>query len=307
MTSVFFDPQFTDEERRKGLYAGELFVYSPLPSTQALIDFARSLVVEAFGDLDPRTAQYHMPVERYATLLADLKPKFIHHPQSKELLRAMLVELGCNPDETYFDVPRMRTSTSDGYLTTGIAYAFHPHRDTWYSAPMCQINWWLPIYDIEPDNGMAFHPGYWSRALKNGSREYNYHEWNATSRKMAAQQIGVDTRKQPKPEEPVELDPQVRLITRPGGVIAFSGAQLHSSVPNTTGKTRFSIDFRTVHIGDVAQRVGAPNIDSECTGTCMNDYLRIRDLAHVPPELQALYEDGTPLVHAESALAPVGR
>jgi ectoine hydroxylase-related dioxygenase (phytanoyl-CoA dioxygenase family) len=124
---------------------------------------------------------------------------------------------------------------------------------------------------------------------------------------MAAQQIGVDTRKQPKPEEPVELDPQLRLITRPGGVIAFSGAQLHSSVPNTTGKTRFSIDFRTVHIGDVAQRVGAPNIDSECTGTCMNDYLRIRDLAHVPAELQALYEDGTPLVNAESALTPAGR
>jgi hypothetical protein len=301
MNSVFFDAPFSDEERRKALYAGQLFAYTPRASAQALVDFARSLVVEAFGDLDPQTAQYQMPVERYAALLADLKPRFIHHPQSKELLRAMLTEMGCDPEKTYFDVPRMRTSTSDGYLTTGIAYAFHPHRDTWYSAPMCQINWWLPIYDIEPDNGMAFHPAYWNRPLRNGSREYNYHEWNATSRKLAAQQIGVDTRKQPKPEEPVELDPQVRLVTRPGGVILFSGAHLHSSVPNTTGKTRFSIDFRTVHLDDVAGRIGAPNIDSECTGTCMNDYLRIRDLAHVPADLQALYEDGTPLVDTEVA------
>jgi hypothetical protein len=301
MNSVFFDAPHSDEARREALYGGQLFAYSPTPGVRALVEFARTLVVEAFGDLDPRTAQYHMPVERYASLLAELKPKFIHHPQSKELLRAMLTELGCDPDKTFFDVPRMRTSTSDGYLTTGIAYAFHPHRDTWYSAPMSQINWWLPIYDIEPDNGMAFHPAYWSRPIKNGSRDYNYHEWNATSRKMAAQQIGVDTRKQPKPEEPIELDPQVRLITRPGGVILFSGAQLHSSVPNTTGKTRFSIDFRTVHLDDVAGRVGAPNIDSECTGTCMNDYLRVRDLTHVPQELQALYEDGTPLVDAEVA------
>jgi hypothetical protein len=301
MNSVFFDAPHTDDERRTALYAGQLFAYSPVPAARALVEFARSLVVEAFGDLDPRTAQYHMPVERYAALLAALKPKFIHHPQSKELLRAMLTEMGCDPDKTHFDVPRMRTSTSDGYLTTGIAYAFHPHRDTWYSAPMSQINWWLPIYDIEPDNGMAFHPAYWDQPIKNGSREYNYHEWNATSRKMAAQQIGVDTRKQPKPEEPIELDPQIRLVTRPGGVILFSGAQLHSSVPNTTGKTRFSIDFRTVHLDDVAERVGAPNIDSECTGTCMNDYLRVRDLAHIPAELQALYEDGTPLAAEEMA------
>jgi hypothetical protein len=302
MNSVFFDAPFSDDERRRALYAGQLFAYTPRASARALVDFARGLVAEAFGDLDPQTAQYKMPVERYAALLADLQPRFIHHPQSKELLRAMLTEMGCDPEKTYFDVPRMRTSTSDGYLTTGIAYAFHPHRDTWYSAPLCQINWWLPIYDIEPDNGMAFHPAYWSRPLRNGSREYNYHEWNATSRKLAAQQIGVDTRKQPKPEEPVELDPQVRLVTRPGGVILFSGAQLHSSVPNTTGKTRFSIDFRTVHLDDVAGRIGAPNIDSECTGTCMNDYLRVRDLAHVPAELQALYEDGTPLATKEMAM-----
>jgi hypothetical protein len=119
---------------------------------------------------------------------------------------------------------------------------------------------------------------------------------------MAAQQIGVDTRKQLKPEEPIELDPQIRLVTRPGGVILFSPAQL----PNTTGKTRFSIDFRTVHLDDVAERVGAPNLDSECTGTGINDYLRVRDLAHVPAELQALYEDGTPLVCSAAGARKAG-
>src|SRR2546422_2486545 len=55
----------------------------------------------------------------------------------------------------------MRTATSDNYLTAGLAYAFHPHRDTWYSAPLCQVNWWLPVYEIAPDNAMAFHPRYW--------------------------------------------------------------------------------------------------------------------------------------------------
>jgi len=75
----------------------------------------------------------------------------------------------------------MRTSTAQGYLTTGIAYAFHPHRDTWYSAPFYQLNWWLPIYPITADNGLAFHPRYWYTPVKNGSGVYNCAEWNATS------------------------------------------------------------------------------------------------------------------------------
>ncbi len=37
-------------------------------------------------------------------------------------------------------------------LIGGIAYAFHAHRDTWYSAPMCQINWWIPIFEVNGGN-----------------------------------------------------------------------------------------------------------------------------------------------------------
>jgi hypothetical protein len=294
MHSVYFDSQVSDDERRERLYDGDLFIYSPRPSTLALIEFAAQMARDAFAPLDPETAQFEMAVEDYAALLADLKPRFIHHPQSKRLIQEMLVDLGCDPELTYFDVPRMRSSTSNDYLTTGIAFAFHPHRDTWYSAPPCQLNWWLPIFPITEDNGLAFHPKYHHHPVKNSSRVYNYAEWNATSRKIAASQIGVDIRVQPKPEEEVELMPQVRPIPAPGGIILFSGAQLHSSVPNTSGRTRFSIDLRTVHVGDVADRRGARNVDSDCTGTTMGDYLRVSDLANVPDELIAAYDTPKP-------------
>ena len=294
MNSILIDPTVNDDQRRQLLFSGQLLVYSPTPSSLALVEFAREMAKAAFPGLDPETVQYHLPVERYAAILAEMKPKFIHHPRSKECLQGILRELGCDMEKTYFDVPRMRTSTSDDYLKTGIAYAFHPHRDTWYSAPMCQINWWLPIYPIVADNAMAFHPRYWSQGIRNGSAEYNYAEWNRTSRQMAAQMVKVDTRKQPKPEEPIELDPQLRVIAPPGGVLLFSAAQLHSSVPNISGRTRFSIDFRTVHIDDVQEHRGAPNVDSACTGTCMGDYLRGTDLTHVPESLYASYENQPP-------------
>lgn len=295
MNTVFFDSKISDDLRRKRLYEGQLYVYSAGPSSTKLCDFARQLCEEAFAPLDPREAQYHLPVEHFAAILAELKPKFIHHPTCKELIRQLLIDMGCDPAKTYFDVPRLRTSTSDSYLTSGISYAFHPHRDTWYSAPFCQLNWWMPIYEIVPENIMAFHPRYWSQPVRNSSHTYNYQEWNRTSRQTAAQHIKADTRVQPRAEEPVELEPQVRVVMPVGGVLIFSGAQLHSTVPNTSGKTRFSIDFRTIHLDDAIAGRGAPNIDSACSGTPMGDYLRGTDLTHIPDDLIARYMDATPL------------
>ncbi|RYP85570.1 hypothetical protein EKO23_12520 [Nocardioides guangzhouensis] len=301
MTSIIVDPTISDDQRRELLYRGELFVHTDSPAIREFVAFTRGMVEEAFGGRDPESAQHEMDVESYAMTLARLKPAFIHHPDSKTHLRAILTEHGCDPDLTYFDVPRLRTSTSDDYLTTGIAYAFHAHRDTWYSAPMMQVNWWLPIYDVEPDNVVAFHPAYFDRAISNGSANYNYYEWNRDSRAIAATQIGVDTRVQPKPEEEIDLEPQIRPVPPVGGMMVFSGAQLHSSVPNTSGRTRISVDFRTVHRSDVQARRGAPNVDSHCTGTTLRDYLRVTDLERLPADVIAPFDEGVPeelLAHA---------
>lgn len=294
MNSIYFDAGMSDAERRRRLFEGQLFVYSPRPSTAALCAFGREMAEEAFAPLDARQAQHSLPVEQFAAILAELKPRFIHHPKSKELIRDVLEALGCEPDRVYFDVPRMRTATHANYLSTGIAYAFHPHRDTWYSAPQCQLNWWLPMYDLESENALAFHPRYWSEPVKNGSSEYDYYEWNKTSRRTAAQHIKSDTRKQPHSEEPLELDPQVRVVARAGGLIIFSAAHMHSTVPNTSGHTRFSIDFRTVHLEDVTNFTGAPNIDSASTGTTLRDYLRASDLSRLPESLVAAYDPNPP-------------
>jgi hypothetical protein len=89
------------------------------------------------------------------------------------------------------------------------------------------------------------------------------------------------------------MTPEIRLICPVGGVILFSAAHLHASVPNTSGRTRFSFDFRTVHLDDIGAKRGAPNIDSECEGHMLRDYIRARDLKHVPDEYMALYDDGS--------------
>jgi hypothetical protein len=292
--NIYVDSKMTDDVRRRELYQGSLFVYSPCPSALKLCQLARELIEEAFHPLDPLTLHETLQVERCVEILATLKPKFIHHPDAKKMIQGMLAELGCDPEKTYYDVPRMRTAFAGDYLKAGIAYAFHPHRDTWYSAPFCQINWWMPIYPLSPENCMAFHPRYWDQPVRNGSSQYNYETWNRESRLTAAQHVKTDTRVQPKPEEPIEMNPQVRLVCDVGGVFLFSAAHLHSTVPNTSGKARYSIDFRTVHLDDVRTQGGAPNVDSACTGTTMRDYLRGTDMTHIPEGALALYDCGAP-------------
>ncbi|HXQ28117.1 MAG TPA: hypothetical protein VN848_02510 [Gemmatimonadales bacterium] len=296
MHSIFFDGPQDDAARRAALYNGDLFVYSPRESALALCDFAREMAEAAFAPHDPRDAQFHLPVEKYVDILARLKPEFINHPRAKTLIQALLAEVGCDLEKTYFDVPRLRSMTHGDYLRAGLAYQFHPHRDTWFSAPLGQLNWWLPVYELQPENAMAFHPQYWSTPVGNSSRDYNYAVWNREGRKLAAQQIKAETRKQPKAEEPISPEPQVRLISQVGSVIIFSAQQMHSTVDNTSGRTRFSIDFRTVHLDDLEAGAGALNVDSESTGTTLEDYLRGTDLAHLPPSLIARYD--TPLIPA---------
>lgn len=291
--AVQFDADLTDDERRRQLFGGALHITSATAATVEFAAFARELIVEAFGGHDPEHAQYEMPVEEYAAVLAALKPRFIHHPESKRFLQRILVERGCDPELTYFDVPRLRSSTSDGYLTTGIAYAWHPHRDTWYSAPMAQLNMWMPVYAVRADNAMAIHPEYFDRAVANDSAKYNYYEWNAKHRAAAGTNVGTESRPLPGPTEPVDLSSSVVPVTPVGGTLFFSGAQLHSSVPNTSGVTRYSIDYRTVHIGDIYDGRGAPNVDGHCTGSSIRDFIRVSDLSAMPDDVVALFDDGT--------------
>jgi hypothetical protein len=293
-TIVLHDPSADDADTvRAAMYDGTIVLHSPSSASLEFCAFTRELIEAAFHPLEPETAQFEMPIESYIDVLSALKPHFIHHPRSKEYVRAVLEERGCDLDQTFMDVPRLRTSTSDDYLTTGIAYAWHPHRDTWYSAPPAQINFWMPVYPIVSGNAMAFHPEHFDAPVPNDSSIYNYYEWNQKYRANAASNVSADTRPLPRPTVDIDLRSPLVLLPRVGGLIAFSGQHLHSSVPNQSGRTRFSIDFRVVHVGDIAAGRCAPTRDRACTGSSIRDFVRASDGTPMPEHIVALFADGT--------------
>jgi hypothetical protein len=89
----------------------------------------------------------------------------------------------------------------------------------------------------------------------------------------------------------MELDPQIRFVPPAGGIVLFSAAHMHSTVPNTSGAARYSIDFRTVHLDEVESRGGAPNVDSAPKGTSLRDFKRATDQLEIPENLVAAYDD----------------
>lgn len=291
--AVQFDQPVGDRLHRAHMYDGAINVTTPSPASVAFATFARKLIGEAFGGRDPEVAQLDLPVDEYAAILGVLKPRFIYHPESKRFLQQVLLERGCDPDLTYFDVPRLRTSTSDDYLSTGIAYSWHPHRDTWCSAPLAQLNHWMPVYEITEDNAMACHPEYFDRAVANDSAAYNHYRWNAERRRTAASNVRTEARPLPGPSEPVDLLSSTVFVTPVGGMLEFSGQHLHSSVPNTSGRTRFSIDFRTVDVSDIRAGLSAFNVDGHCTGSSIRDFMSAADLSAMPDDVVALFDDGT--------------
>jgi hypothetical protein len=207
------------------------------------------------------------------------------------MLRELLEEMGCDPAQTYFDVPKLRVVTSGGYLTGGVGYAYKHHRDIWYACPPCQVNWWVPISEITERCAFVIHPKFFNRVVKNNSHEFDAYRWNAEGRKTAAQFINTDPRPHPHLKEEVDLDWQV-LVGRPGSLILFSAQHLHATVPNDAGRTRFSIDFRTVHRQDVEKHQGAKVIDSQATGTTLRDFLRATDHERFPESIVETYETG---------------
>jgi hypothetical protein len=99
------------------------------------------MIEEAFAPNDPEHAQDGMPVEQFASIVGSLKSRFTNALGTKSLIRDLVEEYGCDPDATYFDVPRLRVVSHSGYLSAGVGYAYKAHRDMWYASPESQVNW----------------------------------------------------------------------------------------------------------------------------------------------------------------------
>jgi hypothetical protein len=275
MTTLLTDPALSGDELRQQLYNGNLVILTRLPALADFVDYTRGELTALFAPHDPEYVHEHIEPADMAAILGAWKPRFIHSDTSKKLVRAIIEEAGFVPGQTHYDLPKPRTSFPVGHLTTGVAFAFPWHRDVWYSAPAQQINWWLPIFPVREDNAMSFDLASFARGVPNTSDGFDYYRNNA-SRLTTARQVTKESQARPGAvgHHP---DQELIVLPAPGEVLLFSGAQLHTSIPNTSGRARFSVDFRVVSVPDLVAGRGAPLVDANCTGTAIRDFVNVAD------------------------------
>ena len=291
--AIKIDQPVNERGHRADMYGGTVHITTATTASVAFIEFARGLIGEAFGGRDPELAQFDLPIDDYATIVRALQDAFLAHPETRRRLQELLVDRGCDPESTYFDAPRLRVCTSDDYLGAGFAYAWHPYRDTWRSAPLAQLNHWIPVYEISEDNAKALHPEYFNRAVANDSAHFNHYRHNAERRAAAASGGRAQVSPLPGLAEPVDLLASTVLVPPCAGLLEFSGQHLHSSVPNTSGRTRFSIEFGIVDVDDIRAGLNARNVDGRATGSSIRDFVSAADLSPIPGDVVALFHDGT--------------
>lgn len=283
MTTVhsLVDDEVNDHDRRLSVFSGDLLVYAPRPASVALGAAVGRIAEQTLG-AEPSLAQTHLSEAEFLVLYR-AAVRAVRHALP-DLAAALVVGLGCDPTTTYLGPPSLSVVTGGGFLASGVGAPLHPHRDTWYGAPAAQVNWWVPMYDLDDGACSAFHPRYFDVALTNSSDAFDYEEWRAARRAGRAHSLAYALTL-PRVLEPIDLDPEIRVRCPAGGVIVSSAAHLRSAVPNETLRTRICATFQTVNGADLESGAGAANLDAEPHGSTLPRFVRCSDGSPVPSEL----------------------
>ena len=153
---------------------------------------------------------------------------------------------------------------------------FYGHRDTWYANPQVMLTWWIPLHDVAPEETFEFMPAAFATAVKNDSEIFDFDAWVRSGQEKRIGWQDPRTGQTERYSQLQESPPgrRVPFAAHAGDVLLFAAQHLHQTRPNTTGRTRFSIDFRTVHLGDHESGLGPVNVDNRSTGSSLKQLVR---------------------------------
>jgi hypothetical protein len=273
------DGMLPDHVRRQSIFAGDVHVCSASPSISDLGDEARANLELYLGD-DPPLAQQDLAEEAFTVLLERATQRLADQGLAMELMKAAMGDLGCDIKDLYVTRPIYSAVTGQGYLGPGAGGPRHPHRDTWYGAPRSQLNWWMPLYDLDGASNLAFHTRYWEWPITNSSSSFDFSQWISEvrrSREAVRQPLS-----EPRALSALDLEPQVRVACPADGLMIFSSAHLYSIVPNDSLRTHFAMTWRTVSERDLVSGQGPSNVDALPRGSSIASFVRCEDLSSVP-------------------------
>ena len=218
----------------------------------ALVAQARAMACEAFAPHAPPLAQESFARAEFLARAATLRRSFMQDGEVRASFRSLVESLGLDPASTCADRLILRLQPSGDSHRGRRVRDLPPHRDTWGSNVMAQINLWGPVFPLEAGATMVIWPTLFARPVPNTSAD-----WDLGKLRQAPGRYPL----LPECRAPLDGEPELPVLIEPGDLLCFSGAHLHASRPNRTGRTRLSLDTRIVAESDVRAGQGAANID----------------------------------------------
>jgi hypothetical protein len=260
---------------RRALYGGALAKLPATRATSALVDATLALLGEEIGPGDVRALPSVLDPEDLFARVGRIRKRLYLEPRFHRLVRDVLDASGWGSAQTAFDPLRLRVVPHAGHENPRAAPVYYPHRDTWYAHPQGIVTWWIPLHDLAEDETFVFYPEWFDRPVPNDSEIFDYDAWVARgwSLKIGWQDIEAGrTARYPQVAGAFAPGRSVGFACARGENVLFSGAHFHRTLRQMTGRCRFSLDFRVVHLGDHAEGLGAPNVDNRSRGSALRDY-----------------------------------
>jgi len=272
-----------NERLRERLYAGQLFKFGATKASLGLSEEVLGLLSEHLGrglapGMDPRDMHPQLSELAFFEGVGRVRKILYMDDHFHRRLLDVVAAAGFDPERTVFDPLRLRTVCHDGHHNPRAAALYVPHRDTWYGHPDALIGWWIPLDDLGEEETFEFYPSQLTREVPNDSERFVYDEWVARgwSLKIGWQDIDAGLRTTypgAQLERPEDAGAPLRFSARKGENLLFAGAHLHKTRPQSTGRTRFSLDFRVLDLPDFHAGKGAPNVDNRSVGAGLKDYV----------------------------------
>jgi len=263
---------------RRALYGGAVAHLGPTPASLEVVTDALAVLREELGFDTVRAAHDLLDGAEAFRRLGRVRKRLYLEPRFHEALARVVGAAGFDPAEIAVDPMRLRVVAHGGGDDPRAAPVYYGHRDTWYAHPQALITWWIPLFDLPEEETFVFYPDAFARAVPNDSEIFDYDAWvrDGWGLKIGWQDREAGrTARYPAVIGAADQGPAVGFSCRAGDNLLFSGAHFHRTRAHTAGRTRYSLDFRMVHLGDHAASLGAPNADNRSRGSCLGDYVRL--------------------------------
>lgn len=261
-------PEADNAILRQAVYAGGIFRIAATAATRKLATHALAQLEDKFGT-EINKAHEHFTFADMQPAMGEIRAHLATEACYRDAQTEILAAAGFAPAELAIDALRLRCVMNNGHLNKGSGLAYSAHRDTWFGNPQAQVNFWMALHDVTPEQSFTFYPGLFNRAVPNASQGFSYDSW-MDKRGWQGMKSNAPT---DYPEAMQPTDPAAFSFSAAAGdMIVFSAAQLHQTVKIDCGITRYSLDFRAVHLGDHAAGVGAPNADNGSRPEALKDY-----------------------------------